>query len=188
MPKNYDDIVALVEQLAARRDPYNHHAPRVALQAVQLAQAFGLSTHEVYMVNVGAQLHDIGKLLQSADRFNQPRKLTEDEMSLVRVHPYEGYQIAHALGYAPIICDVILHHHENVDGTGYPDRLKGNEISVYARIVRIVDTYDAMTSRRPYRLGLSPQNARLQMEAETNLSFDADLLRLFFEKVFTDAS
>jgi putative nucleotidyltransferase with HDIG domain len=181
---NYDDVIALVEELSSRRDPYNHHAPRVAGYAVKLAELLNLTKPEIELVRVGAHLHDIGKLTVRDEVINSARKLTHDEMMRVRLHTTEGYKMAVTLNYPQIVQDIILHHHENLDGTGYPDRLKGSEISMYVRIVSIADRYDAMISHRPYRKALSFENTKLQMTAERGLTFDPQFLDLFFNKVF----
>jgi putative nucleotidyltransferase with HDIG domain len=180
---NYPDIVALVDVLSSKRDPYNHHAPRVAVLAVQLARLFDLPAHDVAMVDVGAQLHDIGKLVQKSDIINQARKLTPAEMDMVRLHPQQGYEIVSQLRYDPIVQDIVLHHHENWDGSGYPDKLRGEAISMHARIVHVVDVYDAMSQPRPYRKALSFGNVRSQIELQAGSMFDTKLVDLFFRRV-----
>lgn len=180
---NYSDIVALVDVLASKRDPYNHHAPRVAVLAVQMARLLDLPAHELAMVEVGAQLHDIGKLVQKSDLINQPRKLTPAEMDTVRLHPRQGWEIVNALNYDPLVQDIVLHHHENWDGTGYPDKLRGEGISIHARLVHVADVYDAMSTPRPYRKALTYGNVRAQMELQAGSMFDTRLVDLFFRRV-----
>lgn len=183
----YPDVVAMVAELCGMRDAYDHHAPRVSNMAAQFAEMIGLSTAEANMVYIGAALHDIGKLLVPDELLNVPRKLTRHEMAQIKVHPLEGWKITRRLGYDPIIQDIILHHHENLNGSGYPDRLQGDEISKHARIIRIVDTFDAMSNRRAYRQALQFDEIRDQMQADAGRVFDPKLLDIFFNKVVHNA-
>jgi HD-GYP domain-containing protein (c-di-GMP phosphodiesterase class II) len=102
---------------------------------------------------------------------------------MVKVHPLNGWKIIRPLEYDPIIQDIILHHHENFDGSGYPDRLKGEDISIHARVIRVADAFDAMHSRRPYRLEMSFEEVKRQMENESGWAYDPKLLEAFFAKV-----
>lgn len=174
--------MALVAQLTSKRDPYDHHASRVADLAVKMARLLDLPEEQVGLIEVGAHLHDMGKLLVRDDVLNVPRKVTKAEFAMIKVHTSEGYKIARDLGYAPIIQDIILHHHENWDGTGYPDRLKGATISLPARIVHVVDAFDAMTSQRPYRKPLIFAFVRAELEKHAGAMFDPQLVDLFFKK------
>ncbi|HKI55296.1 MAG TPA: HD domain-containing phosphohydrolase [Anaerolineales bacterium] len=182
----YDDIVNLVEVLSSRRDPYDHHGPRVREMTERMALALDMSANESQLMMIGASLHDIGKFLVPDDVLNVPRRLTKNEMALVKVHPLEGWKMINELDYDPIVQDIILHHHENFDGSGYPDRLKGEEITIHARIVAIADRFDAMSSRRPYRQGLSIAEIKRQMENESGWAFDPQILDVFFEKIVND--
>lgn len=180
---SYEDVVAIVEALASKRDPYNHHGPRVSIMAMDLAQHVQLNPHEIRMIGYGGALHDVGKLLVNDWILNLPRRLTISEMAQVKLHPREGYAMLKPLGYDPIILDIVLHHHENYDGSGYPDGIGDNQISVHARIMRIVDVWDALTNRRPYRPQAEEGFAEKQMRELSGKWFDPHLLELFFGKV-----
>ncbi len=181
---NYADIVSLVEELSSRRDPYNHHSQRVADLAERLGQCMSLSGVEIDMLKIGAHLHDLGKLLPPFDELlNMPRRLSKSEYSIVKQHAVEGFKMARTLGYHPIIQDIILHHHENWDGTGYPDRLQGQTVSLQARIVHVVDAFAAMNSTRSYRKALSVENARVQIELHSGSMFDPTLVDILFRQV-----
>lgn len=179
----YKDIVAVVESLISHRDAFNHHGPRVSVQSMNLAQEAGLSIREIEMIGVGASLHDIGKISVDSEILNSPRKLAANEYARVKVHAREGWRVLQSLGYDPIILDVVLHHHENWDGSGYPDSIGGEQISIYARMVRITDVYDALTHLRPHRMMMSPELAEQQMQELSGMWFDPKLLNLFFEKI-----
>jgi HD-GYP domain-containing protein (c-di-GMP phosphodiesterase class II) len=182
MPQ-YPDIVAIVDAIMVRRDAYNHHGKRVQVLVMDFAQRLGLTLHETEMVGVGGALHDIGKISVSSSILNAPRNLAPHEYAQVRIHAREGWRMIHPLGYDPIIPDMILHHHENWDGSGYPDGIGGEQIELSARIMRIVDVYDALTNKRPHRDALAHEFAERQMLELSGKWFDPTLLQFFFEKV-----
>lgn len=184
MITEYAEVVALTQALTSRRDPYNHHQVRTGLLAELMADAMSLSGHEKKMFVVAANIHDLGKLLISAEILNAPRNLSKAEQAVVKQHTVLGYGVALELGYDPIIRDVILHHHENYNGTGYPDRLARAQITEFARAMRIIDVWDAMNSKRAYRSANDePEVVRLMLK-EKESSFDPRLLDLFFTRVY----
>lgn len=183
---NYQDIINLTEALIAKRDPYNHHGPRVSVMAKKFAIELELSEHEIEMMGYAGMLHDVGKLLVREDILNIPRKLTLAEKAAIKIHAAEGYKLLLPLQYDPIILDVILHHHEDYSGTGYPDRLKGEQISIYSRIIRIVDVYDALTSKRAYRPEMTEEYTLMEMSRLSGIWFDPFLLQVFFNKVIKE--
>lgn len=180
---NYLDIVRLVEALISSFDAFNHHGPRVSVLAMEFAQRAGLTMHEIEMMGVSGSLHDIGKLVVDDHVLNLPRALSVREYAKVKPHAREGWRLLSQLDYDPIILDVVLHHHENWDGSGYPDGLHGMQISPYARMMRIVDSYDAITNVRPHRAPRSHEEAFEEMMRFSGTWFDHELARLFFEKV-----
>lgn len=144
----------LLSELAAEleaRDPYTHgHSRRVARHAVVIAVRMGLSEHEVARIRAAAALHDVGKINTPRAVLHKPGRLTDVELALIELHPVDGAEIASTLG-DPELTAMVRHHHERLDGTGYPDRLSGEEIPLGARIIAVADTFDAITSTRPYR-------------------------------------
>jgi len=169
----------------SHRDAFNHHGPRVSVKAMEFAQKCGLTLHEIEMMGISGSLHDIGKLVIDEVILNMPRILTKNEYAKVQIHSREGWRILLPLNYDPIIMDVVLHHHEKWDGSGYPDGLIGNQISVYARMMCIVDVYDAVTNIRPHRGSFNHEQAFAEMMPLGGKWFDNELLKLFFEKVAT---
>lgn len=137
------------------------------------------------LIVVGGYLHDIGKLRMKAELFNQPRKLTQNEREQVQLHAPLGWAVVEQAGYDKVILDIVRHHHENWDGSGYPDGLKGTEIPQAARIVQICDVYQSMTNNRSYRDGYSHQFTYEYMMQGRGTRYDPDLLDLFFVKVAT---
>jgi len=136
------------------------HVQRVSEMAVLLGKKLSLAAPETDALHYGGILHDIGKIWVSRTILNKPGPLSEDEWQAMKQHPLVGYKIClplkKTLGMA---IDMILHHHEKLDGSGYPEGLKGDEISVAARIMAIVDIYDALTTDRPYKNRMTHEQA-----------------------------
>lgn len=179
----YDDVVKLVGAIGAMRETHDHHGPRVAIMARSLALHAGLSDEHVDLVGVGGHLHDIGKIMVDRDMLNSKRSLTEDERRAVQEHTVYGWALVEQATYEPIICDIARSHHERWDGTGYPDRKRGIEIPVVARIVSICDVFEALTHDRSYRKAFPKDEAIKMMLNEKGRAFDPDLLDLFVSKV-----
>jgi len=144
----------LLGELAAElesRDPYTHgHSRRVARHAVIIAIRMGLAEQQVATIRAAAALHDVGKINTPRAVLHKPGRLTEVELALIELHPVDGAEIVSTLGDAELTA-MVRHHHERLDGTGYPDGLSGDEIPLGARIIAVADTFDAITSTRPYR-------------------------------------
>ena len=140
------------------------HCERVARRAVAVAEAMGMDEHAQTTVRVGAYLHDVGKVRVPHEILNKPDKLTPDEIEVVQMHPVWGIELLAAVEFPWDIKPIIRWHHERHDGSGYPDRLRGDEIPVSAQIVGIADVYDALTTTRPYRPALSLERALAEMD------------------------
>ncbi|HEU4628099.1 MAG TPA: HD domain-containing phosphohydrolase [Gemmatimonadaceae bacterium] len=145
-------------------DSYTHgHCERVASYAVRVAAALGLSDDELTTIRVGAYLHDVGKVRVPHEILNKPGKLTAEEFHIMQQHPVWGLELLAAIEFPWDIKPIIRSHHEKVDGTGYPDRLKGDEIPLSAQIICIADVYDALTTTRSYRPALTHAEALAEM-------------------------
>ena len=140
------------------------HCERVARRAVAVAEAMGMDEHAQTTVRVGAYLHDVGKVRVPHEILNKPDKLTDDEFAVVQMHPVWGIELLAAVEFPWDIKPIIRWHHERPDGSGYPDRLRGDEIPVSAQIVGIADVYDALTTTRPYRPPLPLEHALAEMD------------------------
>lgn len=166
------------------KDRYTYgHSERVLEYATLLAKKYGLSEEEVRFVQYGAYLHDIGKIEIDIRILNAPGKLTEAEWHILKQHPYWGSEIIRPIKSLNKIRPYILQHHENYDGTGYPLGLKGSNISLGARIIRIVDSFDAMTTDRPYKKGMLPDAACQELLSLAGFHYDPGLCKLFAELV-----
>ncbi|QSS05774.1 diguanylate cyclase (plasmid) [Klebsiella pneumoniae] len=162
------------------RDRYTFgHSERVAGYAVALAERMGLPPDHVSLLQCGAYLHDIGKVEIPPEILNKPDKLDPKEWEIVKNHPEWGGNIVQPLTLLSAIVPLIRHHHENYDGSGYPDGLAGEEIPLFARILRIVDSFDAMTTDRPYKEAKTPVEACMVLKEEAGKMFDPHLVELF---------
>ena len=188
----YEEISELflhtVEALASAidaKDPYTYgHSNRVARFSSAICEELGMSKKEVREVELAATLHDIGKIGTPESILQKPERLTLDEIAKIHEHPEMG---AHILSNIIELRDIntwILHHHEWYDGKGYPDHIAADEIPLQARVITIADTFDAMTSDRPYRKGMPADEAIRIMEEFSGIQFDPHILRTF-KKIYT---
>lgn len=177
-------VFALAEALEAKDIYTRGHSERVAKYSIILARELGLSEKEVQIVKKGSLLHDIGKIGVKDTVLNKVGKLTPEEISHIRTHPARGYEICKSLKSFKDYLPCIRWHHERMDGKGHPDGLMGDEIPLTARICSITDAFDAMTSNRPYRKGVSPLQAANIFEREIHSGqWDPKLLRVFIDLI-----
>ncbi len=161
------------------------HAERMAAQAKQLGQALGLDQEELVALELVATLHDIGKISIDSKVLMKESPLTAAEWEAIKKHPEVGYRIAQTVPELRKISEYILCHHEHWDGSGYPQGLKAEEIPLPARILAIVDAYDAMTQDRSYRPAMSKQDAINELQRHAGRQFDPDLVAVFIKQVMT---
>jgi putative nucleotidyltransferase with HDIG domain len=179
----YSEVTKLAGILSALREPWDHHGDDVAKYAVILADALHLPKEQVELIRVGANLHDIGKLVMREELLNLPRKLEPEEMAQMQQHTVLGWAIVEQAGYDVIVQQIVRSHHERWNGKGYPDGLKGDEIPIGAQIVSIADSYSAWTCKRPYRDALSHHFTQAYIQKDKGTRFKPDLVDLFFSKV-----
>jgi putative nucleotidyltransferase with HDIG domain len=170
---------AMVAALDVREHEPESHSKRVSEYAARLASAVGVESNLMEAINRGAMLHDIGKIGIPDSVLLKPGKLTGAEWVQMRKHPQIGFWILDGIEVLKPACEIVLTHHENFDGTGYPAGLKGSEIPIGSRIFSVVDSLDAMTSDRPYRKAGSYQRARREIEEGAGVQYDPDVVRSF---------
>jgi len=172
--------IAAIGAAAEIKDPYIHdHQERVSQGAAALAEKMGLSAEQVQDIRVAGLLHDIGKVSVSEGILNKPGKLTEEEYAQIKEHSALGAMIvAHAEGLQCLV-KIVRHHHERFDGTGYPDGLTGEDIPLEARILAVVDVFDAMTHERSYRKALSRAESIAELERSAGTQFDPAVVKAF---------
>ncbi len=167
------------------RDDYTYmHSVAVCGLMVSLAKRLGLDEATTREAGLAGLVHDLGKAMIPLKVLNKPAKLTEEEFKVVRHHPSAGYQmLLEGGGVGPIALDVVLHHHEKVDGSGYPHRLKDEQISLFAKMGAVCDVYDAITSNRPYKTGWDPSEALRKMTEWAPGHFDMKVFQAFVKSV-----
>jgi len=171
------------------RDPYTAgHQRRTTALAVAIAEALGLEEDVIDGLRAAGQMHDIGKMAIPAEILSKPSELTEIELSLIRDHPRVAYDILVSVDFPWPVAEIVLQHHERLDGTGYPNGLSGDEIRIEARILAVSDTVEAMASHRPYRPALGVEAALDEIEKHRGSSYDPAVVeacvRLFREEGF----
>jgi putative two-component system response regulator len=149
------------------KDPYTHgHCERLSDSSARLGEHLGLMENEITALRRAGVVHDIGKVAVPDAILLKPSRLTEEEWKLIKEHPVVGERICAPLKSFRLVLPVIRHHHEKLDGSGYPDGLRGDAIPITARILQIVDVYDALTTERPYKRAFSITDALQTMKQE----------------------
>jgi HD-GYP domain-containing protein (c-di-GMP phosphodiesterase class II) len=184
----FQSLIGLANALEAKDAYTRGHSERVAGLARALALAAGLPEVAAETVAQAGLLHDLGKIGIPEAVLRKPEALTPEEWELMRAHPLTGAQIVAPLESFEEGAVIVRHHHERMDGSGYPDRLAGATIPLGARIVAIADVYDALTSERPYRRALQPRHAMEQLRRERGCTLDGDLVELFADVVYDSAA
>jgi response regulator RpfG family c-di-GMP phosphodiesterase len=166
------------------RDPYTAgHSRRVREYALHLARALHLDSRQRKLLSLAAKLHDIGKVAVPDAILHKPSALTPDEFHIVRQHPEVGERILAPVVRNPPVLAAIRGHHERIDGTGYPDGLRGEQIPLLARLISIPDCFDALTTSRAYRAAMRPEKALEILKAGADTHFDATMVSAFVEIV-----
>ncbi|HYE12131.1 MAG TPA: HD-GYP domain-containing protein [Patescibacteria group bacterium] len=184
MRRVYIDTVKSLSQAIEIKDPYTQgHSMRVGEYAVDLGKRVRLSHKKLENLKMAAILHDIGKIGIEETILNKPGKLTEEEFDKIKNHPENGFKILQDIEFLKDVSQIILSHHEKMDGTGYPKGKKQGEISREAAILSIADVYDALTSDRPYRKALTVDQAISIIEEGKGQHFDAHLAEEFIHMI-----
>jgi HD-GYP domain-containing protein (c-di-GMP phosphodiesterase class II) len=171
------------------RDPYTSgHQTKVSRLARAIAQDMALSSDTVDNIRIAGSIHDIGKISVPAEILSKPGKLTDVEFSLIKLHPQTGYDILKNAELPYPIAEIILQHHERLDGSGYPQGLKNDQILLESQIIMVADVVEAMASHRPYRPALGVDAALEEIAKNRGVLYDEKVveacLRLFREKGF----
>jgi len=177
MRKNYMETVKALINAVEAKDPYTSgHASRVGKYAVEIGKELGLSSLELDKMRNAALLHDIGKIGVDDRILNKNKSLTNLEYEVIKNHPSTGYEIIKDIEFLKGANEIVKHHHERWDGKGYPDGLKGGEISLPVSILTIADSFDAMTTDRPYRKAFSFEKAISEIQNNSGTQFNPDIV------------
>ncbi|HOM01749.1 MAG TPA: DUF3369 domain-containing protein [Acetivibrio sp.] len=180
--KRYIDTIEALRLTVDAKDIYTRgHSDRVAYYAAKLGEAFGLSEDEIELLKVGGIFHDIGKIGTADDILFKTDKLSYDEYEEIKKHPLKGAYILSAISMFKDVVPLVKYHHERVDGKGYPEGLKGDEIPFLARILTVADAFDAMMSDRKYRSKLSLEETKEQFRLYSGTQFDPQVVEMLFK-------
>jgi HD-GYP domain-containing protein (c-di-GMP phosphodiesterase class II) len=173
----YDDTVNGLIKAIDAKDPYTKgHAHRVAELAEMTGRAYGLSEERVRALKYAAMMHDIGKLGVFSAVLQKSGKLTPDEYEHMKIHPIKGVEIVGEIDLLQEAIDGVRHHHERMDGLGYPDGLVGDQIPLFARLIMVADAFDSMTSTRTYRTAKTIEEAFAELRRCAGTQFDSRAL------------
>ncbi len=176
-------LTQVLMQALKERDPYTYgHCRRVARHARRLAQAAGMSEYDQQVTEIASMFHDLGKLGIPDSILLKPGRLTTEEALIMKAHPVKSAEIIAPLSSIPFFKSTlpgISHHHERIDGRGYPFGLAGDKIPLISRIILICDSFDAMTTTRPYRKGLTLEHAYKELKQFAGRQFDPHLVEIF---------
>ena len=166
-------------------DDYTYmHSVAVCAMMVSLAKQLGLDDGQVRSAGLAGLMHDLGKAVMPMEVLNKPGKLTDAEFAIIKGHPVEGHaMLLGGVNVDPMVLDVCLHHHEKTDGSGYPKGLKGDQISLFAKMGAVCDVYDAITSNRPYKAGWDPAESLRKMAEWAVGHFDARVFQAFVKSM-----
>ncbi len=176
------DLIKALSQAIQVKDHYTgDHCDRIVEYSRSIAEKFGLSPMEKKVLAYAAALHDIGKIGIPEAILNKPGRLTEEEYAVMKTHPEKGAAIIQGVGFLAPVVPLVYHHQERYDGLGYPDGLVGEKIPLGSRIVAVLDTFDAMTSDRPYRKALPVGRAVAELKRFTHQQFDPHVVDAFLQ-------
>ena len=177
LKKVTDATIQAIALTVEKRDPYTSgHQRRVAKLTRAIAETIGLSEDQIEGAHVAASIHDIGKISLPAEILSKPIPLSEIEISLIQVHAQAGYDILKGLDFPWPIADIIIQHHERMDGSGYPRGLSGDRISIEARIIGVADVVETMSSHRPYRPSMGIEKALEEITLNSGTLYDSQVV------------
>ncbi len=187
--KLLNDTVGGLVSAIELRDPYTAgHQRRVTQLAMAIAQKMNLSKDELDCIRIAAMIHDIGKINIPAEILSKPGTINQFEMELLQNHPQAGYDILKEIDFPWAIAETILQHHERINGSGYPNGLKEDEILIQAKVIHVADVVEAMSSDRPYRPALGTEKALNELNENRGILYDEDIvdacLKIFMEDNF----
>lgn len=177
--KRLEQSINAISKVVELRDVYTSgHQKRVMQLACRIGARCGMSSEAITNLSYGALIHDIGKIYIASDILNKPGKITNLEYQILQTHAEYSYNIAKEMDLPQVILDMVLQHHERLDGSGYPNNLKGDEIILESRILAVADVVEAMTSHRPYRPALGIEAALAEIQSGRDVKYDPDVVDL----------
>jgi len=182
--KTYLETVSALAMAVEARDPYNRgHSDRVSRYSVKIAHKLGLEPDLIKDIKDAAELHDVGKIGISDAILKKPTALNEEEMQVMRNHPIIGEGIVKPVRSLSRLCSIIRHHHEFMDGSGYPDGLKADQVPLGSKILLVADSFDAITTDRPYCKALSFETAKEELKKYIDIRYDGKIVEAFISVI-----
>lgn len=186
LQRTFEETVHALSALVEMRDPYTAgHQKRVALIARAIATEIGLPDHRVQGIWVAALVHDVGKIRVPSDILSKPGRITKAEFELIKEHPQTGYEVLSKIDFPWPVAQIVLQHHERINGSGYPRGLKEQEILIESKIMGVADVVEAMTYRRPYREALGLDVALQEIKQNEGILYDPEVVQACI-KIFTE--
>jgi PAS domain S-box/uncharacterized domain HDIG len=186
LERSFIELAETISRAMASRDPYTAgHQRRVAELAQLVGKKMGLDKNRLMGLYIGGLLHDIGKISTPEVILSRPGKLSDEEWNLIRTHTKRGYEILDGANFPWPIADMTLHHHERLDGSGYPHGISGDELSLEVRILGVCDVVEAMSSHRPYRPARSREEVVGEIKGGRGTKYDADVVDVMLEIIET---
>lgn len=184
LKKSFDDILTLTTKIIEKKDPYTlGHQYKVSLIATKIAEKMNLPKEKIEIIKIASYLHDIGKIVVPSEVLNKAGKLTTNEFLLIQEHTKAGYDILKSSKLFYPIADIVLQHHERLNGSGYPRRLKDGEIMLEAKIIAVSDVFEAMTSHRPYRPKFSIKDALNELKENSGILYDEQIVNILISTI-----
>ena len=184
-----DETIEVISKIVEAKDPYTAgHQQRVSQLATAIAKELNFSKDKIEGIRIASLIHDIGKIGLPTEILSKPTRLTDIEFSLIKSHSQIGYDILKSIDFSYPVASIVLQHHERLNGSGYPNNLKGDKILPETKIIAVADVIEAMSSHRPYRPALGIEKALEEITQNKGILYDPDTvdacLKLFKEKGF----
>jgi HD-GYP domain-containing protein (c-di-GMP phosphodiesterase class II) len=180
---HFETINSMSEAIEARDEYTKNHGDRLVEYATSIAAKLGLNEIVIRDIKYGAVLHDVGKIGIRDSVLNKPGKLTDEEYKEIKKHPEIGFNLLKKIKFLAPVANIVLHHQERYDGKGYPEGLKGDSIPIGSRIISVIDTFDAMTTDRPYRKALPKEKALQEIKKCSGTQFDPKIVNVFLKVI-----
>lgn len=180
--KDVEEAVRALVELIEAKDTYTAlHSKNVCTYATRIARQLHMSEAQIFNISIAALLHDLGKVKIPLDIINKPGRLSDSEFHTIQMHPEFACDMLDGVVHLEDICEMVRHHHERLDGRGYPDKIEEKNLSIGSRILAVADTYDAMTTDRSYRKALPRETAMEELRRVSGSQLDADIVAVFAE-------
>ncbi len=176
-------IETVLSNINNKYDKEKIHTERTSRFCESIARELKLSSKEVEDARISGILHDIGKIIVPQEILNKTGKLNKEELEIIRKHPVTSYQILKSVDEFSHLAEAVLYHHERIDGTGYPENLKGEKLPLLSKIIAVADAYEAMTSKRNYKKAMDKEQAIMELKRCAGTQFDTEIVQVFIEKV-----